>query len=139
MTVAVIYWLVIVGLAVWVGIDSSNLGMQRGRLGGGFVDMGVATWVVCCLLIWFVALPCYFVARSRYKRMYAAGGGQPYYPVGQPYPAAVGYGTAPALMQVGTPVQAATHSAPPQLSPDGHWWWDGQQWIPASSRPPANY
>ena len=22
--------------------------------------------------------------------------------------------------------------APPQLSPDGQWWWDGQQWIPAA-------
>lgn len=22
-------------------------------------------------------------------------------------------------------------SAPPQLSPDGLWWWDGQQWVPA--------
>jgi hypothetical protein len=25
----------------------------------------------------------------------------------------------------------AMGSAPPQYSPDGHWWWDGQQWIPA--------
>lgn len=23
-------------------------------------------------------------------------------------------------------------AAPPQLSPDGHWWWDGTQWQPAS-------
>jgi hypothetical protein len=23
-------------------------------------------------------------------------------------------------------------SAPPQLSPDGHWWWDGTEWTPAS-------
>jgi len=23
-------------------------------------------------------------------------------------------------------------AAPPQLSPDGHWWWDGAQWQPAS-------
>ena len=25
-------------------------------------------------------------------------------------------------------------SAPPQLSPDGHWWWDGHQWIPAEGQ-----
>jgi hypothetical protein len=24
----------------------------------------------------------------------------------------------------------STPAAPPQLSPDGHWWWDGQQWLP---------
>jgi hypothetical protein len=23
--------------------------------------------------------------------------------------------------------------ATPQLSPDGHWWWDGQQWLPAAA------
>jgi hypothetical protein len=23
-------------------------------------------------------------------------------------------------------------SAPPQLSPDGQWWWDGYQWVPAA-------
>src|SRR4051812_45594478 len=22
-------------------------------------------------------------------------------------------------------------TAPPQLSPDGHWWWNGQEWVPA--------
>jgi hypothetical protein len=26
-------------------------------------------------------------------------------------------------------------SAPPQLSPDGHWWWDGAEWVPADQRP----
>ncbi|MDT7571357.1 MAG: hypothetical protein QOE05_1531 [Actinomycetota bacterium] len=29
------------------------------------------------------------------------------------------------------PQQAAAPAAPPQLSPDGHWWWDGTQWVPA--------
>jgi hypothetical protein len=23
----------------------------------------------------------------------------------------------------------------PQLSPDGRWWWDGQQWQPVTGRP----
>jgi len=23
-------------------------------------------------------------------------------------------------------------TAPPQYSPDGQWWWDGQRWIPTS-------
>jgi hypothetical protein len=30
-----------------------------------------------------------------------------------------------------------TATAPPQLSPDGHWWWDGMAWIPAAERPGA--
>ncbi len=25
--------------------------------------------------------------------------------------------------------------APPQLSPDGQWWWDGQAWLPAAQAP----
>ena len=25
-------------------------------------------------------------------------------------------------------------AAPPQLSPDGHWWWDGTAWVPAEQR-----
>jgi hypothetical protein len=29
--------------------------------------------------------------------------------------------------------QAPPASAPPQLSPDGHWWWDGTQWVPATA------
>ena len=27
--------------------------------------------------------------------------------------------------------------APPQYSPDGRYWWDGQKWIPVSAPPPA--
>jgi hypothetical protein len=30
-----------------------------------------------------------------------------------------------------------TNDAPPQLSPDGHWWWTGRQWVPAPPQPPA--
>ena len=26
-------------------------------------------------------------------------------------------------------------SAPPQLSPDGLWWWNGAEWVPADQRP----
>jgi len=27
--------------------------------------------------------------------------------------------------------------APAQLSPDGHWWWNGAEWVPADQRPAA--
>ena len=26
-------------------------------------------------------------------------------------------------------------AAPPQLSPDGQWWWNGTEWVPAAARP----
>jgi hypothetical protein len=35
------------------------------------------------------------------------------------------------------PTDDVTATAPPQLSPDGHWWWDGTAWIPAAERPGA--
>lgn len=35
------------------------------------------------------------------------------------------------------PTDDVTTAAPPQLSPDGHWWWDGTAWIPAAERPGA--
>jgi hypothetical protein len=37
----------------------------------------------------------------------------------------------------GVPTDDVTATAPPQLSPDGHWWWDGAAWIPAAERPGA--
>jgi hypothetical protein len=37
----------------------------------------------------------------------------------------------------GVPIDDVTATAPPQLSPDGHWWWDGMAWIPAAERPGA--
>lgn len=35
------------------------------------------------------------------------------------------------------PTDDVTTAAPPQLSPDGHWWWDGTAWVPAAERPGA--
>ncbi|MBO0709139.1 MAG: hypothetical protein J2P44_12320, partial [Candidatus Dormibacteraeota bacterium] len=28
-------------------------------------------------------------------------------------------------------------AAPPQLSEDGRWWWDGYQWVPAPREQPS--
>lgn len=33
----------------------------------------------------------------------------------------------------GQPYQSPSN-APPQLSPDGKWWWTGSEWVPAASR-----
>lgn len=116
--------LLIIGSVIWVGVDASNHGVHRGGLGGGFLDMGVASWVICCLIFWIVALPCYLVARGRYRNLRAAGYQRgPVYNAGPP-----GYNPNP--YAAANPYPAA---APPQASPDGQWWWTGQQWVPVQA------
>ncbi|GAB3249138.1 hypothetical protein [Kineosporia babensis] len=60
-----VFGLVALGTAVWAGIDSSRLGARRGRLGGGFLDMGPAAWFFALFLFWIIGFPCYLVARTR--------------------------------------------------------------------------
>jgi hypothetical protein len=62
---ASIVLIIIVGTTIWVGVDSSRLGAARGTLGGGSLDMGTASWVLVCLLLWIVGFPCYLAARPR--------------------------------------------------------------------------
>lgn len=140
--------LILLGTTVWVGIDASNLGVRRGRLAGSALDMSVGAWVVCCLLLWIVAFPCYLVARGRYVALQAApvngyswpALGPHGYVAPQPYSAVPPYGAPQPHVATYTPVaqtyqSGAPAAAPPQLSHDGHWWWDGQQWTPVV--PPA--
>ncbi len=61
-----IVWLVVLGTSIWVAVDASNLGVRRGATSGGFFDMGVAGWLLCCLLLWIVGFPAYLVMRRRY-------------------------------------------------------------------------
>jgi hypothetical protein len=122
--VAVI-WVVIAASCVWVGVDAHHLGVKRGRLGGGMLDMSVASWVICSLFVWIIAFPCYLVARGRYQAMRGA----------QIY-GSVPHGTASPQGPAGWPNQGPIMSAPPQLSPDGQWWWNGTQWVPANAAAP---
>ncbi len=115
------YLIVVVVTTIWVGLDASKLGMKRGQLGGGIVDMSVASWVICCLFLWIISFPCYLVARSKYKSL----------PIGVSHPGRVGL---PPQQQYGAfrtaePMSAYAATAPPQASQDGRWWWDGQRWL----------
>jgi hypothetical protein len=65
--------LVVLPTVLWVLIDSSTLRVKKGKLGGGFFDMGVAGWFWSCLLLWIVAFPAYLAKRGEYKRLKEAG------------------------------------------------------------------
>ena len=94
--------------------------------------------MLCCLFLWLIAFPCYLVARSKYKALPAAGAWQGYGPpVAQsdPWQLPVQQApqwSAPAVRSPVVPAAAvvAAPVAPPQYSPDGHWWWNGQEWVP---------
>jgi hypothetical protein len=153
--VSSILFLMVVGTTIWVGVDANNLGVRRGRLGGGGLDMSIASWVICCLLLWIVAFPCYLIARGRYTSMsstpspwqnaaahqgMATGYAQPGASYGQNpmyagQPMASNAWGQPVQFQ---PAQAQPAQAPPQFSPDGRWWWNGQQWLAAQPAPPVH-
>jgi hypothetical protein len=130
--------LLVIGTSVWVAVDAKNLGMQRGRIGGGMLDMSVTGWVVCCLLLWIIAFPCYLVARGKYQALQRNQENRfPMLAAEQGAVAPFGANVAdPHGIQERTPpVAYATPPAPPQMSPDGLWWWNGQQWVPVHSPP----
>lgn len=104
-----IYFAVIVASTIWVAIDANKLGMRRGGLHGGVLDMGAVSWTICVFFLWIVSFPCYLVARSRYQSM-------------REFPLNFQGAGLPPL-------------DPRLISPDGRWWWNGQQWIPM---PPPN-
>lgn len=74
------FLLVVLAAVIWIGVDAANLGVRRGSLGGGFLDMGIAAWVLSCLLFWYVGIPCYLATRPRHvqrrraEQMALAGG-----------------------------------------------------------------
>ena len=107
--------LIIIATTIWVGFDAHALGVKRGKLRGGPLDMSVTSWVICCLFLWIVSFPCYLVARFKYQEIRR----RPTLYPGQP-----GYGWPP-QPYVNPP-------AAPPISPDGQWWWDGQRWLPMS-------
>jgi hypothetical protein len=121
--------IVIILTTVWVGVDAHKLGVKRGKLGGGVVDMSVLSWVVCCFFLWIVSFPCYLVARSKYQAMRRRATAYPssgtYAWPQQPNALSRQPNALPQQPNAWQPAQA-----PAPISPDGRWWWNGQQWMP---------
>ena len=134
-------YLVVLGAAIWVGVDASKLGARRGALGGGMLDMGPAGWFFACLLFWIVTVPCYLVTRPKLVRrarvlsthpQFAAAAAA-YVPPGTPQGPVAGYGMATGGYQPGFAPPVPTAPMPPPgwyPSPDGPGmrWWDGTNW-----------
>lgn len=87
--------LVVLASAIWMAVDSSQLGYDKRDI-RGIAAMGPAGWFFCGLLLWIVAFPLYLVKRGELK---AAGemrrqgltgmpapGFLPQAQYGQPYP-----------------------------------------------------
>lgn len=65
--------LIVIGTAVWVAIDASQLNVTSGKLGGGLLDMGVIGWTLGCLLLWIICFPAYLAKRSEYVALNKGG------------------------------------------------------------------
>jgi len=107
-------FLIVLGTAIWVGVDASRLGAKRGVLGGGMLDMGPAAWFFASLLLWIVALPSYLATRPKLVRRAQALAMHPQ------LGAAPGFGGGvPSLPPPGWY---------PSPSGPGFRWWDGTNW-----------
>ena len=66
--------MVVLVIAALVYADASKLGAHRGRLGGGVLDMGPASWFASVFLLAIVAVPAYIVVREKLVVVAAAEG-----------------------------------------------------------------
>ena len=62
-------WVFIIGTSIWVLVDAQQIGIKRGQLGGGFLDMTPGGWFFLCLLLCIVGFPLYLAKRPEYVRI----------------------------------------------------------------------
>ena len=108
-----------------VAADASRLGARRGRLGGGFLDMGPVAWFFVCLLGGVISLIVYLCTRPRLKAMRYSSPPPPLVPYAGEWQRPGRYGAyaapqPPAPPATGaqpwSPAPAAPVSAPGQVS-----------------------
>lgn len=125
-------------IATLVSRDARRLGAQRGRLGGGLLDMGPVGWFFTSWLLGLIGWLCYAIARRRLKARavaplppppaydawqrqvtygYGAGAYAPALPTWGSQPPATHPGAAPAAAYPG-PVPAAPVPASGQTGTD---------------------
>lgn len=61
--------LIVIGTSIWVAFDAQKIGIKRGQLGGGILDMGCWGWFFLCLLLWIVGFPLYLIKRPEYIKL----------------------------------------------------------------------
>ena len=102
-------------ISIAVLVDANHLEVQRGGLGGGFLDMGPAGWFCACILGGLFVLPLYLIKRPRLEARHRA------------LRASNGAG-----MYSTNPYQPPVRVVPPGWYPDpagpGYRWWDGNSW-----------
>ena len=57
-------WIVILGTAGWVALDSAKIQIKRYQSG---ISYGPGVLFIACVLLWAVTLPWYLVVRSKIK------------------------------------------------------------------------
>jgi hypothetical protein len=132
---------------LWIRYDAQELGVFKSRLGGGALDMSVRGWTLCSMFLPVITVPSYILsARRKHIALEwlalaahdAASAAEAEAATVAPAAAEQrgpgGWGAPEPQPVVPVPAQTsvAAATAPPQLSPDGFWWWDGTQWTPAA-------
>jgi hypothetical protein len=121
MALAYVIWVAVLASAIWVGFDSTHLGVKSHCLGGGFADMGPVGWFFCVLLLWIIGFPVYRATRPKYVIRHQSGQARPLDPAAMA-------GNAQTLPPPGWYADPNARG--------GQRWWDGNQWGPPSA-PPA--
>jgi hypothetical protein len=57
--------LLVLGTSVWVLVDSTRIGVEKGKI-KSFFNMGPIGWCFSCLILWVVAFPAYIAKRVEY-------------------------------------------------------------------------
>jgi len=60
--------LLVIVTSIWVFVDAKKIGVQKGQV-KGLADLGPASWLFACLLLWIVAFPLYLIKRPELKRV----------------------------------------------------------------------